>query len=263
MAEFKTLTALWNVRDDRTLTAGEQRVLLMLIAHCNARGHCRPSTSTLADESRMRRTAVRSALRKLEGRSGPIRLVVERGRRTESGDPDTHSFTLSPGVGWVDWEPTSVDPERTVGAKSTRGVGTRWGGGGSIGNPEEDLEEETVEEDREEARVREVFQHWSTTLWLKLHKKKAKASTDRLKHIRARLKSFDVEQLKLAIDHVAASDWMMERAHIEPETIFRNDGKAAHWIAAKPRQGGVQRGADEAEAQQWGKEGARALEAAE
>ena len=93
------LKLLWALRDDRSLSAVEQRVLVMLIAHADAKGVARPSVGTLASEARTSKGAVRRALAAVESGRGPIRLNVDRGRLSDRGDALPHTYGLSLGVG--------------------------------------------------------------------------------------------------------------------------------------------------------------------
>lgn len=74
--------------------------------------------------------------------------------------------------------------------------------------------------------VKEVFEYWKE----KFHKPKYKLNASRGAKINTRLKSFEVDDLKKAIDGVLKSDFHMGREdktggvqYIEIETIFRND----------------------------------------
>jgi hypothetical protein len=176
---FNTLDALWAVRDDRTLGAAEQRVLVMLVSFANESGRCSPSVYTLAAAARMRPQSVREALRKLESVEGPIRVTVHRARLSRQGDPDTHEYILTPGKGWGDRGRTQVNPERRVGQSGTQGVRSRSVGGRVIGNGEEEEKEDLLEEDNEEA-VSSVLTHWDEKLWKPAHEgKSAKRSKAR------------------------------------------------------------------------------------
>jgi uncharacterized phage protein (TIGR02220 family) len=228
-AKYQSLQALWSVRDDRTLSASEQRVLLMLVAHANDQGTCWPSTGTLAEEARMHRTAVRDAIERLETRDGPIRVHVERDRVTEKGDADTHLYTLTPGRGWVESEPT-------LGAKSTNRVGAKSTKGGLNRYPEEERKQTVEEESKETA----VFDCWSSRLWLAVHKTGTPQRTKgRIQHIRARLNDgFTAEQLMQVITNVAGIEFYMgtnDRGtpYIEPKTIFKSREKVEELLTVR------------------------------
>jgi hypothetical protein len=218
-----------------------------LVMFAGEDGASHPGAGRIARTLRTSPGAVRRSVASLEQEAGPLTLKVERGRQTASGDQDSHRYVLTLKEG----NPLSATPDQT-GPTPDQGDPTPRSSvpnpvGSAVPHPpirrthKEDTEEDPSEGDKEDPRVREVFDHWSRVLWSRLHQKQPKASADRLKPIRARLKTFDVAQLKLAIDHVAADDWMIDNAHIEPITIFRNDAKAAHWVARKPRGPVVQR----------------------
>lgn len=99
---YRSLEALWNVRRKSVLTAAEKLVLYTLISHANAKGECWPSTATISDETRLNKKTVRKAVKVLEQRDGPIRIVVTRNRVDDHGDADSHLYTLSPGPGWTE-----------------------------------------------------------------------------------------------------------------------------------------------------------------
>ncbi|MEI9951634.1 MAG: conserved phage C-terminal domain-containing protein [Pseudomonadota bacterium] len=91
-------------------------------------------------------------------------------------------------------------------------------------------------------------------------KRKAKPSKARMDKIRARLADdFSVEDLKLVIDNVAGTPFMLGEndrglAYIEPKTIFATSEKVETWLSKKPANGGkVQRGADESRVSTWGR----------
>jgi hypothetical protein len=107
-AKFDTLHALWNLRDDRTLTASEVRVANALIAYMDAKGESFPSIRTIAATARMRTETVTDALLKLEARTGPIVFKVARAKddkhqppkRDANGHIAHNVYQLSPGIGW-------------------------------------------------------------------------------------------------------------------------------------------------------------------
>jgi uncharacterized phage protein (TIGR02220 family) len=109
---------------------------------------------------------------------------------------------------------------------------------------EEDSIEDIQEDNEEDACEAEFFEHWTQKLWTPIHgTRKPKLTQGRRKPVRARLREgFTLDQLKLVVDHVAVSEFMMGendsgRAYIEPENFLRNRAKAEQWLAAKPRNG--------------------------
>jgi hypothetical protein len=259
LAEFSTMRALWALRDDRTLTSADWKMAVTLVSFADATGACHPGLGRLAATARTSRGAARRSLRSLELNGGPLTLTVERNRISNAGDADSHRYVLTV-KGWDQADPTPDHLSPTVGSTGPQRVGSPRPQGGITQTPKEDLEEDQLEEDREEdIRARAIFEYWAAVLWSKVHpKRKPKPSTKRMKPIRARVATFTDDELRLVIDAVAASKWMLGendhgRPFIEPETIFRNSEKVEQWLATKPRQGGVQRGVvDEREAQQWG-----------
>jgi hypothetical protein len=183
--KFQTLTAIWNLRDDRSLSAGEHRTLTALSSYANAKGQCCPSVAALAATARMGKPAVRAAIQALERRNGPIRVRVVRDRKTANGDAAAHAYTLSPGVGWLEQVPVGdqlvtkmwdgqgwVDRVPRVRAESTHGyvlnqptvgrsgtegreqntggVGNETVGGGSIQHHKEETKRTVEEENKKE-----------------------------------------------------------------------------------------------------------------
>lgn len=58
--------------------------------------------------------------------------------------------------------------------------------------------------------------------------------------IRARLKTYSIEQLKKAIDNLRQSEWHcganeQGRVYAKPEFLFRNDEKVEEWLQYKPK----------------------------
>lgn len=265
MAEFSTMRALWALRDDRTLTSADWKIAIVLVSFADADGACHPGLARLATAARTSRGAARRSLRSLELNGGPLTLAIERNRVSNAGDADSHRYVLSV-KGWDQADPTPDQTDPTVGSPKPHRVGSRRPGGGITQTPKEDQEEDPIEEDTEEEIARAVFSYWASALYSKISKRKPKRSPERMKHIRARLKDgYTLEELKSVIGHVAASDWHLGqndhgRPYIEPKTIFPNEAKVDSWLATKPRRGTVQRGVtNEAEAQNWGKDGGRAL----
>lgn len=90
-----TCKALWALRDS-SLDGADWKVAVALLSFCNADGECRPSLARLAAAARTSRGAIRRSLARLEaGLGGPLRLQVERGRRTVDGDADSHHYVLT------------------------------------------------------------------------------------------------------------------------------------------------------------------------
>lgn len=92
---FSTLRALWALRDDRTLGYADWRVAVALLSFADADGNARPSVLRVAALVGTSPGAVRRSLARLEAHQGPVRLAVERGRLTESGDPAPHRYSFS------------------------------------------------------------------------------------------------------------------------------------------------------------------------
>lgn len=231
--EFSTAKALWAIRDDRTLSASEQRVLVMLVAFANEKGEAFPSVRTLAEAARTSPGAVRRALRKLESGLGPIPVQVERGL-TRFGDPDANRYTLGTPRGWDHPDPTPDHTDPRVGSPVPQGWDHPDPRGGITGAPEEDLKKRILEEDTEE-----TFELWARALWLKVHKRPAKKTAKRLKPIRARLaEGRPKAELATVIQKVAQSSFHIEGGYIEPETIFKNAEKVDWWLARKVDGGG-------------------------
>lgn len=92
------LTALDAIRDDRHLTSAERLVLLMLIAHVKpSDGTCFPSLELLAKETGLSRSTVAAALGSLRARTdSPVAVtVVHRGRGTQGGGRASNVYQLS------------------------------------------------------------------------------------------------------------------------------------------------------------------------
>jgi hypothetical protein len=89
-----TMSALWAVRDDRTLTVPKQRFLTMLIAHAGRDGTCEVSTGRLAAELRTSEGAVRRMARDCEADAGPFNFRIERQPPKENGSPRPNRFVL-------------------------------------------------------------------------------------------------------------------------------------------------------------------------
>jgi uncharacterized phage protein (TIGR02220 family) len=256
---FSTLKALWAVRDDRTLTATEQRIVVMLIAFSDETGACWPSVPKLAQAARTSRSAVQRALKLLRTGRGPI-LVTAVSRETEHKATMSHLYQLS----LLEGGPHTERPPPHTGLPPAP---PQAGGGphterreGPIQDPEEDREKKTVKEDIEEEAAGLVFDHWSLQLFTKIHpKRKAQRTQKRMDKIRARLRDgITVDELKLVIDNVAGTPFMLgdnDRGlpYIEPSTIFANSEKVETWLAKKPPKNDdrVQRGASDERVAAW------------
>lgn len=95
-----------------------------------------------------------------------------------------------------------------------------------------------AEKDAGASGISAVFEYWKSTLSKKAHT----LTPDRKRIIATRLKTFTVEQLKLAIDGTFKDDWLMGRderstkAYNDFETIFRNDSKVEGLIEQSTRE---------------------------
>jgi hypothetical protein len=142
-----TCRALWALRDDRTLDAATWKVAVALLSCSNELGQCRSGLRRIAATARTSPGAVRKALMKLERHGGPLRLSVQRGRRTESGDADTNFYQLTLTLPGCDQEnPTCDQPDPTgdqgiptVGSGETHGCDQPDPTGGVSQITEEDL----------------------------------------------------------------------------------------------------------------------------
>jgi hypothetical protein len=156
--EWRTLDALWVVRDDRALSEAQWRVLVALIMHAGEDGRAHPGIRRLAEVARCSRSTVHAALAALEAGVGPIAVSINRGRVTTYGDAETHEYVLGirEGGGPAQTPPLQVskpgggpveDPR--VAHQETH----RWSGTGPTGGPAQGTKEDSEEdggEDREE-----------------------------------------------------------------------------------------------------------------
>jgi hypothetical protein len=84
--------------------------------------------------------------------------------------------------------------------------------------------------------VAEVWAHFKAKI-------QPKARICPTKKIRARLKTFSVEDLKIGIDHLAADWWWMRRgppsdpgcSHMGSDLVFRDDAHSERWLIMEPR----------------------------
>ena len=107
---FSSLRALWALRDDAALSAVDWRVAVALLSFADAEGNARPSVLRVAALVGTSPGAVRRSLARLEAHQGRVRLAVERGRLTESGDPAPYLYLLSlQGVDQADGTPDHTD----------------------------------------------------------------------------------------------------------------------------------------------------------
>lgn len=241
------------------LSANDKLVALALLNHWSKSRETFPSVARLADWTSLSRCSVMRSIKRLTA-SGAIGVAGEKGRANRydlahltslQQRPVSHSDQSqgdTPPVSHSDGSSLPQRPDQSPG--ETRSD--------PVSDPVSDPEKRSTT-----PAELEVFEFWGTTLWSKVHEKgKPRATESRLKHIRARLKRFTVEQAKMAIRNVAASEFMVSNGHVEPENFMRSDEKLESWLVRKPKGPSVQReGTDESVAQQWGKDGARELEA--
>jgi hypothetical protein len=90
-----SLQALWALRDDRSLSPAEWKVAVALVSYCDEHGACHPGLRKVASTARTSVGAVRRALASLEKSVGPLLVRVERRRRTEGGERDSHRYQLT------------------------------------------------------------------------------------------------------------------------------------------------------------------------
>lgn len=86
----------------------------------------------------------------------------------------------------------------------------------------------------EAEKVRTVFERWK-----ELRGTAVKLTSGRRNKIRARLKTYTVEQLVRALENAAGDKWLRgdnERGtdYFRPETVFKNDEAVEHWLEPKP-----------------------------
>lgn len=81
--------------------------------------------------------------------------------------------------------------------------------------------------------VAAVFEHWRTTMGKDPNR--TRLTRKRKSKITQRLKRFTVDELKEAIDRVAASDWHMDNGHNDLELICRSDDNVEKYRDLKPR----------------------------
>ena len=86
--------------------------------------------------------------------------------------------------------------------------------------------------------VRQVFDHWASVVWAKASTREAKFSEERQRVIRARLRSFTVEELCEALSRAAQSDYHLGKNDAgkfygDVDNLLGSGGKVDKWLASK------------------------------
>lgn len=86
--------------------------------------------------------------------------------------------------------------------------------------------------------VRQVFDHWASVVWAKASTREAKFSVERQRVIRARLRSFTVEELCEALSRAAHSDYHLGKNDAgkfygDVDNLLGSGGKVDKWLASK------------------------------
>lgn len=103
-----TRVPLWEIRDNRTLSAYAKLAYLMLAARG---GDIRPSVPTLAADMGVSVRTAQRALRELQDQGA----IVVAARRTPSGDADANAYRLFPVQGGASQSPPSRQRDTTGG----------------------------------------------------------------------------------------------------------------------------------------------------